>query len=202
MKKLLFLFTLLFSFSVATNAEDYAKSVLDKAASTIKSAGDVKIGFTLSADGSSSDGYIKLKGQKFVMNVGGTITWFDGKTMWSYVKQNEEVNVTTPTATEVAKMNPYAFLSFYKKGYTAKKGNPTRKEYEVILTGNDASHYKQVVIRVNRFSDIPSYISITSQKGNVTTINCNSFQKNQKYTDETFKFNKKNYPNVEVVDLR
>ena len=202
MKKLLFLFTLLFSFSAATMAEDFAKEVLDKAASTIKSAGDVKIGFILSADGSSSDGYIKLKGQKFVMNVGGTITWFDGKTMWSYVKQNEEVNVTTPTATEVAKMNPYAFLSFYNKGYTAKKGNPTKKEYEVILTGNDASHYKKVVIRVNRFSNIPSYISITSQKGNVTTINCNSFQKNQKYTDDTFKFNKKNYPNVEVVDLR
>ena len=42
----------------------------------------------------------QLSGQKFVVNMGGTITWFDGKTMWSYVKKNEEVNVTTPTAAD------------------------------------------------------------------------------------------------------
>lgn len=202
MRKLLFLFTLLFSFSATMVAGDWATDILDEASSTIKKAGNVKIGYTLSANGTSSDGYIKLKGQKFVVSVGGTTTWFDGTTMWSYIKQNEEVNVTTPTATEVAKMNPYAFLTFYKQGYTAKKGNSTKTDHEVILTGNDAKQYKQVVIRINKVSHLPSYICITSAKGNVTTINCNSLLKNQKYSDDIFKFNKKDYPNVEVVDLR
>lgn len=200
MKKFLFFCVCLLCFGMA-KAQDATK-ILDKTSATLKAAGDVKVGFTLDADGNATTGYIKLQGQKFVVNLGGTITWFDGKTMWNYVKKNEEVNVTTPSDAEVAKMNPYAFLTFYKNGYTAKMGNSTSKDYEVVLTGTDSTPYKKVVLRINKSTNYPSYINTTSSKGVVTTINCNSVQKNQKYSDSTFKFNKKNYPNAEVVDLR
>ena len=177
-----------------------ATSVLDKSAATLRAAGNVKIGFTLELDGGASAGYIKLQRQKFVVNVGGSITWFDGKTMWTYVKANEEVNVTNPSADAVAKMNPYAFLSFYKKGYTVKMGKGTAKEHEVLLTGK--SGYTNVVVRINKSTQYPTFIKMTSLKGAVTTIRCNSFLKNQKYKDSTFQFNKKNYPDAEIVDLR
>lgn len=185
----------------AAFAQDATK-ILDKTSAAIKSAGNVKIGFTLTADGNSGTGYIKLQGQKFVVNMAGGITWFDGTTMWNYVKKNEEVNVTTPSATEVAKMNPYSFISFYKKGYTAKMGNSTSKEYEILLTGQANSPYSKVTLRVNKSSYEPTYIHTTSAKGNVTEIHCNSFLKKQKYNDSTFRFNKSNYPDAEVVDLR
>lgn len=179
-----------------------ATSVLDKSAATLRAAGNVKIGFTLEVDGGASAGYIKLQRQKFVVNVGGSITWFDGKTMWTYVKANEEVNVTNPSADAVAKMNPYAFLSFYKKGYTVKMGKGTAKEHEVLLTGKSGSPYMNVVVRINKSTQYPTFIKMTSSKGAVTTIRCNSFLKNQKYKDSTFQFNKKNYPDAEIVDLR
>jgi outer membrane lipoprotein-sorting protein len=179
-----------------------ATKILDQSAATLRAAGNVKIGFTLEAEGGASTGYIKLQRQKFVINMGGSITWFDGKTMWTYVKANEEVNVSNPSADAVAKMNPYAFLSFYKKGYTAKMGKNSAKENEVVLTGKQGSPFKKVVVRINKSTKYPSVITMTSSKGAVTTIRCNSFLKNQKYTTATFQFNKKNYPNVEVVDLR
>lgn len=179
-----------------------ATSVLDKSSATLRAAGNVKIGFTLELDGGASAGYIKLQRQKFVVNVGGSITWFDGKTMWTYVKANEEVNVTNPSADAVAKMNPYAFLSFYKKGYTVKMGKGTAKEHEVLLTGKSGSPYTNVVVRINKSTQYPTFIKMTSLKGAVTTIRCNSFLKNQKYKDSTFQFNKKNYPDAEIVDLR
>lgn len=179
-----------------------ASQLLDKSAATLRSAGNMKISFTLEVEGGSSTGYIKLQKQKFVINMGGTITWFDGKTMWTYVKANDEVNVTTPSADAVAKMNPYAFLSFYKKGFVAKMGKGTAKEHEVVLTGKEDSPYKQVVLRINKTTNYPSLIKMTSSKNAVTTIRCNSFLKNQKYKESTFQFNKKSYPGVEVVDLR
>ena len=85
---------------------------------------------------------------------------------------------------------------------SAKMGKSTSKEHEVILTGVDSAPYQKVVLRVNKSTNYPTYIDMTSAKGNVTVITCNSFLKNQKYTDATFKFNKKNYPNAEIVDLR
>ncbi|NLV52231.1 MAG: cell envelope biogenesis protein LolA [Bacteroidales bacterium] len=179
-----------------------ATTILDKAAATLKSAGNVKIGFSFQAEGSSSSGYIRLQRQKFVINTGGSIIWFDGKTMWTYVKANEEVNVTTPSADAVAKMNPYSFLSFYKNGYTARMGKSTGKNYEVLLTGKKDALYKTVTVHINKSNHIPSLIIMTPQKGSTTTIRCTSFAKNQKYTSSTFQFNQKNYPDVEIVDLR
>lgn len=179
-----------------------ATKILDQTAAKLKAAGDVKIGFTLEVEGGSSTGYIKLQGQKFVLNMGGSIIWFDSKTMWTYLKNNDEVNVTEPSAAEVAKMNPYAFLSFYKNGYAAKMGGGTSKAYEVVLTGNSNSPFKEVIVRINKSSYIPTSIRMTSAKGAQTYIRCNSFLKNQKYKSSTFQFNQKNYPNAELIDLR
>ena len=148
MKKIVLTLTALL-FAVLMQAQT-ATQLLDKSAATLRTAGNVKIAFTMEVEGGSSSGYIKLQRQKFVINMGGTITWFDGKTMWTYVKANDEVNVTNPSSDAVAKMNPYAFLSFYKKGYTAKMGKSTAKEHEVILTGKQGSPFKKVVIRLNK----------------------------------------------------
>lgn len=200
MKKIVLTLTALL-FAVLMQAQT-ATQLLDKSAATLRAAGNVKIAFTMEVEGGSSSGYIKLQRQKFVINMGGTITWFDGKTMWTYVKANDEVNVTNPSSDAVAKMNPYAFLSFYKKGYTAKMGKSTAKEHEVILTGKQGSPFKKVVIRLNKSTRYPFVITMTSSKDASTTIRCNSFLKNQKYKDSTFQFNKKNYPNAEIVDLR
>ncbi|MBO4672838.1 MAG: outer-membrane lipoprotein carrier protein LolA [Bacteroidaceae bacterium] len=187
--------------ALMVQAQDATK-ILDKSAATLKSAGNVKIGFTIEVEGGSSNGYIKLQGQKFVINMGSTISWFDGKTMWTYVKANDEVNVTEPTANEVAKMNPYSFLSFYKNGYTAKMGTGTAKAYEVVLTSEEGNSFQKVVIRVNKSTYYPTSVRMISAKGAETYIRCNSLLKNQRYKASTFQFKEKDYPGVDVIDLR
>ena len=45
------------------------------------------------------------------------ITWYNGETQWSYMKANDEVNVSVPTPEEQQSMNPYTFVNLYKEGY-------------------------------------------------------------------------------------
>ena len=179
-----------------------ATDILDQSAAALKAAGDARIDFTANMDGSSGKGYIKLQGKKFVLNLGGMITWFDGKTMWSYVVKNEEVTVTEPTAAQIAKINPYSFLQFYKKGYKTSMGKSTPKEHEVILQSDGAGQYKKVVIRVNRKTHYPVSLSMTTNADTQVTVHCNSVKGHQKFTASTFTFNPKRYPKAEVVDLR
>jgi len=40
--------------------------------------------------------------------------WFDGKTQWAYMAQNNEVSITEPSEKELAETNPMAILSGYK----------------------------------------------------------------------------------------
>ena len=82
-----------------------------------------------------------LKGNKFCLESGGIKTWFDGKTQWSYVEQNEEVNVSSPTPEEIQSVNPYALLTAYKKGfnyrYVAKRPVRESGDMKSSLTPED-----------------------------------------------------------------
>jgi outer membrane lipoprotein-sorting protein len=201
MKKILFLFVLSI-ISVFVSAQD-AVAILDRTSAALKATGGMKVDFTIKTGDFSSKGYIKSKGNKFVLHLEENIIWFDGETLWNYVLKNEEVNITIPSQTEMSKLNPYAFLSFYKKGYKVKKGKGTAKEHEVIMEGDKTSQYKKVVIRIDKKTYYPAIIHMESAQGNfVADIQCDSYQKNQMFSDKTFQFDQKKYPDVDVIDLR
>ena len=73
-----------------------AESILSKMADSYRKAGGISLTF-----GGTQQGKLLLKGNKFCLESGGIKTWFDGKTQWSYVEQNEEVNVSSPTPEEI-----------------------------------------------------------------------------------------------------
>lgn len=199
--KILMLLVMLMSSFVA-NAAENATKILDKTSETYKKSGDVKIGFTIEVGGQSSVGTIKLSGQKFCVTTGGNVAWFDGKTMWHYVKDNEEVNVTNPSEKEITKINPYAFLNIYKKGYKCKVIKTTDKEYYVTLSGKKGSAYKTIEVHINKTSYQPTYVKMETAK-RTTTVKVNSYLKNQKFDASEFTFAKKGeYKGAEIVDLR
>jgi outer membrane lipoprotein-sorting protein len=198
MKHLVFLFYLFFT-SLAS-AEN-ATALLDKAAEKFKAAGDVKIGFQVNTESGSTTGYIDIAGNKFHCDLGGTRVWYDGADMWHLVKSNNEVNVTTPTATEAAKLNPYSFISMYKKGYTCKMGKSTAKYHELILTGKQGSAYKTVLVQFDKKTYQPLYIKTVTPK-HTTEFTVNSYLTNQHFPAGAFKFDKKEFPKAEIVDLR
>ena len=180
-----------------------ATSILDKTAAKFKAAGGVKASFTMDAGSGPSSGTIKLQGNKFTIDIGGEyVVWFDGKDMWSYLKNNDEVNITNPTPSEIAKMNPYAFVNLYKKGYDVKMGKSTAKYYEVTLKAKDkSSSLQNVVLHINKVNYQPIMIDMSSPK-TANLIKISSYQTNLNFDPSTFVFNKKKYPSAEVIDLR
>ena len=99
MKKICFLMMAAL-LSTATMAQT-AKSVLDKAAANITVKEGVKANFKMTGGIGNTSGTILIKGKKFHATTPKAIVWFDGKTMWTYMKDNEEVNVSTPTEAQL-----------------------------------------------------------------------------------------------------
>ena len=85
-----------------------AREILDKTAAAFRQAQAVSITF-----GGTQEGTLLLKGNKFHLNTGDVETWFDGKTQWSYLRQNEEVNVCPPPPAEQESHNPELLLGPY-----------------------------------------------------------------------------------------
>jgi len=176
-----------------------AKQVLDKTAAVVAAKSGAKASFTIKGDQMNASGTIAIKGRKFQASTPQATIWFDGKTQWTYLKKNDEVNVANPTEAELAAINPYNFIYMYKKGYkyTMEKKNGS---FIVHLTATNKRSIQEMYITINPKSYIPSQIRMRQQKG-WTTITISGF-KQSKLSDGLFRFNSKDFPNAEVIDLR
>ena len=215
MKKYIFsvLIALLSLPVIAQQQQSQAKSILDKTAEAFRKAGGVKADFTVKVitDGlieGVEHGTIQLKGEKFVLKTTDIVTWFDGKTQWSYVAKNDEVNVSNPTQEELQQINPYTFLYMYQKGFSYKLGTMKtfrgKAIWEVVLTAKDkAQDLERITLYVTKEGYEPLYI-LLQQRAHPTrnAITVTGDQTGQKYADTLFTFDRKQYPSAEIIDLR
>ena len=193
------LFTIHSSLFTSPVGAQSAKQVLDKTASVVAAKSGAKASFTIKADQMNTSGTIAIKGRKFHATTPQATIWFDGKTQWTYLKKNEEVNIANPSEAELAAINPYNFIYMYKNGYkyTMEKKNGS---FIVHLTATDKRGIKEMYITINQKTYIPSQIRMRQQKG-WTTISISGFTQS-KIADGMFRFNSKDFPNAEVIDLR
>ena len=176
-----------------------AKQVLDKTAGIISNKSGVTASFNISSQQyGKTSGTISIKGRKFHADTKEAKVWFDGKTQWTYVKQNDEVNVNTPTAADLQAINPYNFIYMYKQGYSATM---TKNGHNFVVTLKaKGKSIQEMVITINQKSYVPSQIRMLQNK-QWTTIHVNGF-KQANLAESTFRFNPKQYPNAEIIDLR
>lgn len=176
-----------------------AKEVLDKTAAAVQNKSGIVCDFTLKGGQMSDNGTISIKDRKFQVTTPDVIIWFDGKTQWTYMKRNDEVNMATPSEAEIQAINPYNFIYLYKKGYnytmTKKNGS-----YEIHLTSTGKKGLREMYVTVNPKTYIPSQIRIRHKKG-WNTIDIRNFKK-ASLSDGIFRFSSKDFPNAEVIDLR
>ena len=200
MKKLLLLFTCFFAL-LTSNAQDnrIAEKILDKVSVFLSNPEGVRIDFT-----GSENGYLIMKGEKFYLNTQSIQSWYDGKTQWSYLTDNEEVNISSPTKEEIQAISPYHLLKRYKSDYTyIYIGQSKRKGklvHEINLTSkSDIINDIKLII-----SDDNKPVTILFYRNNklMSEVNITSLQTDSKIDDKLFRFDKTKYPQVEIIDLR
>ena len=96
--------------SLITSSAQTAKEVLDKTAATVSAKQGAQASFTINGQSMNASGTIAIKGKKFHATTAQATIWFDGKTQWTYMKNNDEVNISNPTESQLAAINPYNFI--------------------------------------------------------------------------------------------
>ena len=200
MKKLILLsLCLLVSLALFSQNEKEARKVLDKASSIICSRSGAKAQFSAYSSKYKASGSIAIKGNKFQITTPQAMVWYNGKTQWSYMKQNNEVNVSTPDASQRARMNPYVFVNVYKKGYKMSMKNVGNSK-EIHLTATGKSAIPQMYIIVDNKTSVPSHVKML-MNGSWTSVVISNFTR-ANISDAYFSFNAKDFPKAAIVDLR
>lgn len=202
MKRIFFIGILWLSALTVSYAQQDAKAqrLLDQTTEVYQKAGGVSIHFT-----GSQNGKLLLKGNRFYLECDGVKSWFDGHTQWSYVSQNEEVTVSNPTDEELQSINPYTWISMYRHGFNYSYGGQKtlkgKSGEQIILTPQKKQDIKQITLLIGK-DNIPQYICIEDRQGYKQEIIVQSYRSNQQYNDNTFRFDARQYPNAEIIDMR
>ncbi len=215
MKKNIFTFLFFFLSCLLSFAQSSgeARKILDRFYESYEQSRGVTFSFevtTIDANGMRyhpQQGEAMMKGDKFKLDLNTAIIWFDGKTQWVLLKDAGEVNISTPSAKELAFISPLALLRLYKSGYTLKKpvsaivNGQSAYVIEMIPT-TSYSDFKQLSVAVDKKTNTILQIKTTLKNNQISIIDIKNYNDNHNFPDSVFVFNKAEYPDVEVVDLR
>lgn len=126
-------------------------------------------------------GSLKMRGSKFLISMLDMDAAYDGKTLYVYSEDTEELTLTNPTKQELLETNPilYAKALLPVCKYTEKVvGDKTQI---TLVPNNQSSGIKKFVLRIVTATKVPTSIEIHESKGLITTLQF----KNAKYTTET-----------------
>lgn len=186
-------------------AEDNPSQILEKAVAKVSSAKGLKSSFNISGKAMSNmSGTFEGTGRKFKLTLPGSITWYDGKQMWTSNQSSKQITLVSPTAQEINEVNPFAYLNSYKGKYNvyfSKRKDANR--YLVVLNpknSNDA--VKAVEIAINKKTMLPERFIIRDRNDNRSTISISSLSLNNAYNEAFFSCPLEKMKDYELVDLR
>ena len=214
MKKL---FALLFALLCLTcgyaQKDDASVKLLNQLSAKYKNSTGTRIQVKIAIDDTKTkthqgvSGTLTAKGRKFHLATQAATLLFDGKSLYTYSKQSNEVTISEPEQEEVESLDPTAVLSSYKTGYKIDKpeegmrmGHKTAliKLYPEDL---DESFFK-VEMLIDVDANMPLSITTYSKNGVTNCISILSIETNLTIPDKEFAFSNDRFPGAEIVDIR
>lgn len=188
-----------------------AEEILRKAESSFRNDGGIIADFQLSVENKNKkteqfDGTIKMKGSCFYIQTPDIKVWFDGKNQWTLLSNSNEVNLTQPSGAELDTMNPAVLFNLYKNGYKASKNNGDKLNspdyYQIKLLPVKNGDVKSILVLIDKKNYQIKEIFMALSNSSSNKIQINKYQTKQSLSDNDFKFSAKQYPDLDIIDLR
>jgi outer membrane lipoprotein-sorting protein len=202
------------SFSANAQTDPRAKSILDglaKKAATYKS---LQATFTANVPapggkgGTTQRGTFLMKGAKYRLTLPTQDTRCDGRSVWTFIKDANEVQISTPDESSDGSLSPIKlFTQFsdrdYKSRYIGERtvGGKASQVVELLPTKKTQA-FKKVELAVAKATGTPSGATVWDKSGSKYAYTIASYTPNVTIADAQFVWDAKANPKVEVVDLR
>jgi len=216
MKKIVVLLLVILGVGYGANAQNdaKAKAILAEVSKKYRSYDIVKtdFNFTLESPQNKSKDtqlgtlIVKANANKYKVLMTDQDMISDGKSQWTYLKRDKEVQVSVVDNTGDA-LNPAQIFTLYEKGFKylftgeQKVGGKVYQMIDLSPLDTKKSYFK-IRLGINKAAKQIASVLIFDKNGNKYTYDVKTFVPNVKVPESTFAFDPKKYPGVEVVDLR
>ena len=204
------------SFAIVLQAQKPADKSADKLLNLIstryKNFKTIKADFIYSIESKAENisekqkGSIYVKGNKFRLDIADQVIMCDNKTVWTYSKEVNEVQVNNYDPKK-APIRLDDIFTMYDKGFLSKILD-TKKEgkNDIVLVELTPKDKKKNFFKIKLTIDKTNQTIIKSQvfdkSGTIHTYLVTNQFPNIKLEDKFFVFDVKKYPKCEVIDLR
>ena len=210
---ILLLFLTLLAHPATAQDDPKSKAIMDKLMAEAKTWKSFEADFTsrLQSDRDDLDvkqsGNMKVKGDKFRLQLDNNLIINDGSTIHTYSKESNEVTLSDPAEMD-QELDPSKLFTQYENGFKSqfveeKTENGVAVQV-VKLHPIDAAKrpYHTVVLTVDKAKNHPVSIAIKYKDGNTVTYTLQRFVANADLADALFTFDRSKYPGVMVNDMR
>jgi outer membrane lipoprotein carrier protein len=218
MKKILSVFVLVTGMYVTVNAQapkgmgysdPEAKKILDAVSAKFKTLKSVQSNFSLKIENAANKllanktGTVYMKGTKYRIKIAGQDIFCDGSNVWTVDPAAKEITLTKIDPANNTITPQKLFTDFYNKDFLYKLNGDTKGVQEIELTPIDKSKlFHKVILLINKTTKTITSAKVFEKAGNRSTISVSGMNGTQNIADVMFVFNQKNYPGMELVDLR
>lgn len=190
----------------AVTAQNNAEAIIRLMVDQVKSHKNMEMAFNyqISPDGKnysdSEKGHAWLQGEAYRIEMTDQQTISDGKTIWSYLVDDEEVMVSK--ASDGTDNTPLKLLTSLDESYVATLSGIDAQGIATIELANPKGQYKRVTLKINTKKTELKSADIYMEDGSKAVINVEEMKFDQKLDDKFFTFDTKKHPNVDVIDMR
>ena len=184
------------------NADALVRLVVDQ----VKSHKNVEMAFSyqISPDGKnfsdSEKGHAWLQGEAYKIELADQQTISDGKTIWSYLVDDEEVMVSN--ASDGTDNTPLKLLTSLDESYVATLTGIDAQGNATVELANPKGQYKRVTLKINTKKTELKSADIYMEDGSKAVINVEEMKFDQDLEEKFFTFDAKKHPEVDVIDMR
>lgn len=190
-----------------------AKTILDQVSAKTKAYKSIEAEFAIVIENKqektndSKKGKIFVKGAKYKVDLAMSTIFNDGKTQWTYMKDPNEVNITTPDPNDDSSLNPAKLFTIYEKGYKIRfikeKFEKNRALYEIELYPIDLKKdFSRITLMIDKQKMQLFSMKRFGKDGSDYYIEVLKMETDKEMADGMFTFDKTKYPKVEINDMR
>lgn len=206
---LIALLTAGFLTSITAQNDPQAKTILDDLSAKTKAYSTIKAEFEFTTEKKdktkdTQKGKIQTKGTKYKLEIPGHEIYCDGKTVWDFIKDANEVQIKDMEAGGEDALSPSTIFTLYEKGYKYKFDGEDAISQTISLfpVNPDKKKFHTVKLTIDKTKKQISSVKMMMKDGSTNTYIIKSFLGNGEIPDTNFKFDPKAHPGVDTEDLR
>jgi len=210
-KKILILLLFVSGALFAQNTLPQATPIIEKTAQKYNALSTFSLDFTVNIEETGKKtqnfkGVLLVKKNKYFLTFEDQIIANDGKIMWNYQKSTNEVALFEAEDDDFSMFHPTKMLNNWEKEYTAKfireEELQKRQVFIIDLTPKKKSPFYKIRLFIDKQTSYIQQIMMYEVDGATITYAITKFTPNTAVSKDKFTFNKNEFPDVEVIDMR